>query len=359
MKYINEQGDVDLMPTGLEQDAQTQRDDGFFFEDFSGGTVTYRKIFFKILKNICKNLTPQNWGAVCKGNCVAGALRPADVLIVYSMDRLSRDTADTLALGKFFQNHEIEVVTLQGMGFGTVDPELRQIPAEQKAMTSFTATTRELYKNFVSDRTRKSYNHITGEQKKWWGKIPSGFKKIEHGENQGKITPKNPTTIAIIKYMLQGYNSHEISRLHLVDEDGNKWDYPSKVWHLKNTLQKRGERIVLPDELYNVKKQPVKVNGKLRIHRALWTVHAQSPASSLSSDEYEQDPNPVPSSQKTQAQEQKFWKKVQEGSPEYQVLINQEKRKEEENPQDEVEVEQKVAVDQDSDEEELEFGLGW
>ena len=86
MKYINEQGDVDLMPTGLEQDAQTQRDDGFFFEDFSGGTVTYRKIFFKILKNICKNLTYENWGAVCKGNCVAGALRPADVLIVYSMD---------------------------------------------------------------------------------------------------------------------------------------------------------------------------------------------------------------------------------------------------------------------------------
>ena len=38
---------------------------------------------------------------------------------------------------------------------------------------------------------------------------------------KGKITPKNPTTIAIIKYMLQGYNAHEISRLHLVDEDGN------------------------------------------------------------------------------------------------------------------------------------------
>ena len=64
----------DLVPLtgyGINQD-MSPRDDGFFFEDFSGTGIRKRKIFFGLLEGLCKvcanGIEGMCWGKQAQGN---------------------------------------------------------------------------------------------------------------------------------------------------------------------------------------------------------------------------------------------------------------------------------------------------
>lgn len=263
-------------------------DKGYFFENASGASVINRPLFFKILQNICKKLNKSNWGAVkqCDGNCAFAILRQSGLqhIVVYAMDRLSRDTSDTLAISRFLDAHGIELHTVTGTAFGRKDPKIGQVRAEEKGMATMMSATRQMYKDFVSDKTKDAAVRRMKEHNRWWGKMPHGFAKVNpeckckqlpcsHGPDAGKITPIYPTIVTIIKYLLMGYNPYEIADLNLVDEGGNRWNYSQKIWKLKRTLTDidRSKRIVLPDALYLIK--PVNTNRGRLVTQGLSQIH--------------------------------------------------------------------------------------
>jgi hypothetical protein len=289
LKFQNEQ---EIEPTyTLINVTGTDRldwDKGYFFENASGGSVINRPLFFKILQNICKKLNKSNWGAVkqCDGNCVFAILRQSGLehIIVYAMDRLSRDTSDTLAISRFLDSHKIELHTVTGTAFGKKDPKIGQVRAEEKGMATMMSATRQMYKDFVSDKTKDAAVRRMKEHNRWWGKLPHGFAKVNpeckckvlpcsHGPDAGKITPVYPTIVTVIKYLLMGYNPYEIADLNLIDEGGNRWNYSQKIWKLKRTLTDidRSKRIVLPDALYLIK--PVNTNRGRLVTQGLSQIH--------------------------------------------------------------------------------------
>jgi len=295
---------------------------GYFFENASGGSVINRPLFFKVLQNICKKLNKSNWGAVkqCDGNCTFAVLRQSGLqhIVVYAMDRLSRDTSDTLAISRFLDSHGIELHTVTGTAFGRKDPKIGQVRAEEKGMATMMSATRQMYKDFVSDKTKDAAVKRIKEHNRWWGKMPHGFAKVNpeckckvlpcsHGPDAGKITPVYPTIVTIIKYLLMGYNPYEIADLNLTDEGGNRWNYSQKIWKLKRTLTDidRSKRIVLPDALYLIK--PVNTNRGRLATQELSQIHH------LSSDELSVLPQAKFGQKAILDQEKKFQENLEAG----------------------------------------------
>ena len=291
LEFQNEQ-DIDIQYTLLNVTGTDREgwNKGYFFENASGASVINRPLFFKILQNICKKLNKSNWGAVkqCDGNCTFAVLRQSGLqhIVVYAMDRLSRDTSDTLAISRFLDSHGKELHTVTGTAFGRKDPKIGQVRAEEKGMATMMSATRQMYKDFVSDKTKDAAVRRIKEHNRWWGKMPHGFAKVNpdckckqlpcgHGPDAGKITPVYPTVVTIIKYLLMGYNPYEIADLNLVDEGGNRWNYSQKIWKLKRTLTDvdRSKRIVLPDALYLVKPVNAKTSGRRLATQELSQIH--------------------------------------------------------------------------------------
>lgn len=290
--WLNFQNEQEIEPvyefinvTGTNREGWSK---GYFFENASGASVINRPLFFKILQNICKKLIKSNWGAIkqCDGNCAFAVLRQSGLqhIIVYAMDRLSRDTSDTLAISRFLDAHGIELHTVTGTAFGKKDPKIGQVRAEEKGMATMMSATRQMYKDFVSDKTKDAAVRRMKEHNRWWGKMPHGFAKVNpdckckqlpcnHGPDAGKITPIYPTVVTIIKYLLMGYNPYEIADLNLIDEGGNRWNYSQKIWKLKRTLTdvERSKRVVLPDALYLIK--PVNTNRGRLVTQGLSQIH--------------------------------------------------------------------------------------
>jgi DNA invertase Pin-like site-specific DNA recombinase len=307
-RKIDDRDDLEaLTGYGINQDF-SPRKDGFFFEDFSGTGIRKRKIFFGLLEGLCK-VCANGIEGMCWGKQEQGNELGVGALLVYDTDRLARNTKEFLQLKEFFSDHKVELVVAMGVQFQ--DPEKPR--AMEEGMQEMKAVFDSLYPKFVRDKVKDAFEQKSNIERRWWGRIPPGFKvRIQ----DGKIQPRTSMVIQIIRYLLMGYNAYEIGELGMAENiDGKYHRYnATKVWRLKRTLQRESEkygkngRIVLPDALYDV--QPLTNHTSKRASRSLKSVHSSS---SVSEMEIAQNPN-LPSGQKEETN--RFWKKIQKQNPE-------------------------------------------
>ena len=292
---------VALTGYGCNQD-MTPREDGFFFEDFSGTGVRKRKIFWSILLAICKECNGEE--GMCYSKTPQGNAMNLGALLVYDTDRLARNTEEFLRLKRFFSDHKVELVVAMGVQFQ--DPEKPR--AMEEGMQEMKAVFDSLYPKFVRDKVKDAFEQKSNIERRWWGRIPPGFRIRPE---DGKVEPKSAMVVQVIRYLLMGYNPYQIGELGLAENiDGKYHRYnATKVWRLKRTLQKemkkvgKNGRIVLPQTLYDVK--PLTSHTSERESRSLKNVHSSS---SVSEREIIQNPN-LPRAQR--AETNKFWKGIQ------------------------------------------------
>ena len=321
-RKLNDREDLEpLNGYGCNQD-MSPREDGFFFEDFSGTGVRKRKIFFGLLQDLCENCANGTEG-LCWGNQEAGNKLGIGALLIYDTDRLARNTEEFLQLKRFFSDHNIELVVALGVQFQ--DPEKPR--AMEEGMQEMKAVFDSLYPKFVRDKVRDAYEQKAVVEKRWWGRIPPGFKIRSQ---DGKIEPKSAMVIQVIRYLLIGYNPYQIGELGMAENiDGKYIKYNWKrIYKLKDTLAREAEkygrngRIVLPDTLYDV--EPVK-SRTLKRSFSLKNVHAASVVSEM---EIAQNPNRIP--RKVEASEKRFWKSIQKENPDLLLQKDSEQENDEE-----------------------------
>ena len=119
-RKLNDREDLEpLNGYGCNQD-MSPREDGFYFEDFSGTGVRKRKIFFGLLQDLCENCANGTEG-LCWGNQEVGNGLGIGALLIYDTDRLARNTEEFLQLKRFFSDHNIELVVALGVQFQEPD----------------------------------------------------------------------------------------------------------------------------------------------------------------------------------------------------------------------------------------------
>tara|TARA_B100000949_G_scaffold143380_2_gene126003 strand:+ start:2016 stop:3173 length:1158 start_codon:yes stop_codon:yes gene_type:complete len=301
-RKLSDREDLEPFVGGCNQD-MTPREDGFFFEDFSGTGIRKRKIFFSLLEGLCKacasGLDGMCWGQQERGNELG-----IGALLIYDTDRLARNTEEFLQLKRFFSDHKVELVIALGVQFQ--DP--KNPKAMEEGMQEMKAVFDSLYPKFVRDKVKDAFEQKSVIERKWWGRIPPGFKVRLL---DGKIEPRSAMVIQVIRYLMMGYNPYQIGELGLAENiDGKYHRYnATKVWRLKRTLQKemkkfgKNGRIVLPHTLYEV--EPLTNHTSERASRSLKNVHSSS---SVSEMEIVRNPN-LPRAQR--AETNKFWKGIQ------------------------------------------------
>ena len=304
-RIVDREDLVTLNGYGCNQD-MSPREDGFFFEDFSGTGVRKRKIFWSILVAICGECNGEE--GMCYSKAPQGNALGLGALLVYDTDRLARNTEEFLRLKRFFSDHNVELVVAMGVQFQ--DPEKPR--AMEEGMQEMKAVFDSLYPKFVRDKVKDAYEQKANVEKRWWGRIPPGFKVRPQ---DGKIEPKSAMVIQVIRYMLMGYNPYQIGELGMAENiDGKYIKYNFKrIYKLKDTLRKEADkygkngRIILPESLYDI--EPL-TSRTLKRSFSLENVHA---ASAVSEMEIAQNPNQIPVG--VQKAENRFWRNIGKEAP--------------------------------------------
>jgi DNA invertase Pin-like site-specific DNA recombinase len=298
---------VSLDGYGCNQD-MSPREDGFFFEDFSGTGVRKRKIFWSILVALCGECNGED--GMCYSKAPQGNALGLGAILVYDTDRLARNTEEFLKLKRFFTDHKVELVVAMGVQFQ--DPDKPR--AMEEGMQEMKAVFDSLYPKFVRDKVRDAYDQKVNVERRWWGRIPPGFKVRSQ---DGKIEPKTAMVVQVIRYLIMGYNPYQIGELGLAENiDGKYINYNWKrMYKLRDTLRKEAEkygkngRIILPDSLYDIK--PLTSHTLKRKNAfLLQNVHAASVVSEM---EIAQNPNRIPA--KVQQAENRFWRSIGKEAP--------------------------------------------
>jgi len=314
---------VALTGYGCNQD-MTPREDGFFFEDFSGTGVRKRKIFWSILLAICKECNGEE--GMCYSKTPQGNAMNLGALLVYDTDRLARNTEEFLRLKRFFSDHKVELVVAMGVQFQ--DPEKPR--AMEEGMQEMKAVFDSLYPKFVRDKVKDAFEQKSNIERRWWGRIPPGFRIRPE---DGKVEPKSAMVVQVIRYLLMGYNPYQIGELGLAENiDGKYIRYNWKrIYKLRDTLRKEADkygkngRIILPESLYDI--EPLTSRTlKRKDSFSLQNAHA---ASAVSEMEIAQNPNLPKNVQKA---EDRFWKSIGKEAPQLLPKDSEVETQEKENP---------------------------
>lgn len=107
----------------------------------------------------------------------------ADTVIVYKLDRLSRNTLDTLNLIQQFET--------KGIAFHSISEKIDTKSATGKFFLTIISALAQMERDLISERTIDALAHKRNNQE-WCGRIPYGFKK------EGCRLTENPDEMKII-----------------------------------------------------------------------------------------------------------------------------------------------------------------
>ncbi len=90
-----------------------------------------------------------------------------DAVIVYKLDRLSRNTIDTLNLIEMFEN--------QGIAFHSISEKVDTKSATGKFFLTIISAIAQMERDLIAERTRDALSHKKNNNE-WCGRVPFGFK---------------------------------------------------------------------------------------------------------------------------------------------------------------------------------------
>jgi len=97
-----------------------------------------------------------------------GAVSPGDVLIVYSLSRLSRSTKETLNLSELLQKKDVDLVSLS--------EKIDTTSAAGKMVFRLLAVLSEFERDQISDRTKAALAYKRQNGEKTGGDVPFGYR---------------------------------------------------------------------------------------------------------------------------------------------------------------------------------------
>jgi len=97
-----------------------------------------------------------------------GAVSPGDVLIVYSLSRLSRSTKETLTLSEVLQKRDVDLVSLS--------EKIDTTSAAGKMVFRLLAVLSEFERDQISDRTKAALQYKKQNGEKTGGDVPFGYR---------------------------------------------------------------------------------------------------------------------------------------------------------------------------------------
>jgi len=116
-----------------------------------------------------------------------GAVSPGDVLIVYSLSRLSRSTKETLTLSEVLQKKDVDLVSLS--------EKIDTTSAAGKMVFRLLAVLSEFERDQISDRTKAALQYKKQNGEKTGGDVPFGYRA-----RSGKLyaDPKEQEAVRLI-----------------------------------------------------------------------------------------------------------------------------------------------------------------
>lgn len=165
-----------------------------------------------------------------------------DVVLVYKIDRLSRDTGDTLTLLKFFSEHGVELHTAAGPIEDTPEGEL---------LVTLLAAVGKFERRNIAERSRRGKKKHSQSGRVLAGGAPYGYRYIK-GHGKFEIDDSEAPHVKKIYhwYVHEGLSMNQIAR-RLYDEgvpsrgsNSSKSPNPRRVWHAEQV------RSILRGEAY-------------------------------------------------------------------------------------------------------------
>lgn len=156
-----------------------------------------------------------------------------DVLVVYSLSRLTRCTKDALTLSESLAHRGIDLVSLS--------ERIDTTSAAGKMVFRMLAVLAEFERDQISDRTRLALAHKRTNQEKTGGRVPFGY-VVEQGRLIAE--PHEQRALALIrKLRSKGYSlraiGEELTRRGYKTRCGNlKW-HPQVVKQIVSGLERR------------------------------------------------------------------------------------------------------------------------
>ena len=150
------------------------------------------------------------------------------VLVIYSLSRMARSTADTLAIAERLQR--------AGAGMASLSEDIRTDTASGKMVFRLLAVLAEFERDLVSERTRMIFAHKRARGERVGGMTPPfGYDAVD-----GKIRP-NPVEQKVIALAVKlrgmGWTleavAGELTRRNIQTKGGKKQWYPQQI---KNVL---------------------------------------------------------------------------------------------------------------------------